>query len=386
MTLSRDADYAHYLYTCNRCRSCTTNREQANVIVCPSYDHLGYFSYSGGGKGYVAQGILEGKVKAGPEAAEVAMHCLLCHACQTMCPPGFELITVARQLREWLVSRGIYGSAAHRRLLDNLRNSGNPWGLAPSKQITAEKLGLPARPGNAEAVLFLGCHSGFGKSSLENELKIVTAARAKVMVMEDEPCCGSPALELGDQNLFRKIAKKTIQKLNDLGVEKVVTICPHCTSALLNDYMEIGDLEPEVVHFSEWLLGLIDEGRLKLTKQASRLTATFQDSCHLTRYLEQGDVAREVLKQIDGLELVEMNRSGEAAFCCGGGSWADKVVPGLWRNTVRRRLREAAKTRATELIVTCPYCESSFQKARPNKMKVTSLARLVARQLTDYRQ
>jgi len=111
MVLSRDADYANYLYTCNRCRSCTTNRGQASVTVCPSYAHLGYFSYSGGGKGYVAQGILESKVKASPEVAEVAMHCLLCHACQTMCPPGFELITVVRQLRAWLVNRGVYGSS-----------------------------------------------------------------------------------------------------------------------------------------------------------------------------------------------------------------------------------------------------------------------------------
>ncbi len=383
MVLSRDADYAHYLYTCNRCRSCTTNRGRASVIVCPSYAHLGYFSYSGGGKGYVAQGILEGKVKASPEVAEVAMHCLLCHACQTMCPPGFELITVVRQLREWLVSRGIYGSLAHRQLLDNLRNCGNMWGLAPLKRISAKKLGLSTRPRNTEAVLFLGCHCGFKKSSLESELKIIAAARAKVMVLEDEPCCGNPALELGDQGLFQEMAEKTIKRLNALGVEKVVTICPHCTSALVNDYLEIGELEPEVVHFSEWFLELIDEGRLKLAKQAPKLIATFQDSCHLTRYLERGDVAREVLQQIGGLELIEMNRSGDAAFCCGAGSWGEELVPELWRFTVRERLREAAGTGASALIVTCPYCERSFQKARPKKMEVTSLARLVASQLKD---
>jgi len=267
-----------------------------------------------------------------------------------------------------------------------LRNCGNPCGLAPSKRISAKELGLSTKAGNAEAVLFLGCHSGFGKSSLESELKIIDAANAKVLVLEDEPCCGNPALDLGDQGLFRKMAKKTIQRLNALGVEKVITICPHCTSALVNDYLDIGELEPEVVHFSEWLLELIDEGRLKLAKQASKLIATFQDSCHLTRYLERGDVGREVLKQIDGLELIEMNRSGDAAFCCGAGSWAEEVAPDLWRSTVRERLREAAGTGAGALVVTCPYCEQSFKKARSKKMEVTSLARLVASQLKDYSQ
>ena len=89
MTLNREADYANYLYTCNRCKSCTTDRDKEDVNICPSYGRKGFFSHSGGGKGYVAQGILEGKVPADEETAELAMHCHLCHGCQTMCPPGF---------------------------------------------------------------------------------------------------------------------------------------------------------------------------------------------------------------------------------------------------------------------------------------------------------
>ena len=383
MVLSRDADYADYLYTCNRCRSCATKHDQDNIIVCPSFAHLGYFSYCGGGRGYTAQGILEGKVKASEEVVKLAMHCLLCHACQTNCPPGFELTSVIRDLREWLVSQGIYSSKPHRRMLDHLRNSGNPWGMDPSKRLSAKKLGLKARASNAEALLFLGCHFGFGKSSLESEMKIIAAAHAKVLVMADEPCCGSPALELGDQPLFCKMAEKNIQRLNSLGVEKVITLCPHCTSALSNDYLEIGELEPEIVHFSEWLLELIDEGRLELKGQAGEMLVTFQDSCHLTRYLEQGDVARNLLSKIKGINLVEMERSRDAAFCCGGGSWANELMPELWRFTVRERLKEAVGTKASALITTCPYCENSFRKARPKRIEVISLAQLVRSQLAD---
>ena len=117
MPLDRDADYLSYLYTCNRCRSCAVDATPEMRPVCPSYAHFGYFAYSGGGKGYVAQGLLEGKTRPSAEAAEVAMNCLLCGACASMCPPGFDTLSFIRDLRDLLVRKGHTVNDKHRALL-----------------------------------------------------------------------------------------------------------------------------------------------------------------------------------------------------------------------------------------------------------------------------
>ena len=120
MTLERDADYSFYLYTCNRCRSCAVVPTLEMKPLCPAHAHFGYFTYSGGGKGYIAQGILEGKIKPSPEAAEVAMNCLLCGACAKMCPPGFDTMAFIRDLRDYIASRGVYINDEHKQMLSTV--------------------------------------------------------------------------------------------------------------------------------------------------------------------------------------------------------------------------------------------------------------------------
>ena len=378
MPLSRDADYATYLYTCNRCRACTTVRDRPELLVCPSFDHLGFFAYSGGGKGYTAQGVLEGKVAPTLEAAKVAMHCTLCHACATMCPPGFETIHFIRDLRAWLVSHGVYANAGHRRVLENLRTKGNPWNLTWGQ---APNLTLAAESNEVEALLFLGCRFKLSQSPLDGVLKIVHRAGAKVSVLEDEPCCGNPALELGDPELFIRLAEKTIARLNAAGAERIITLCPHCTSTMVNDYLEAGELKPEVIHLSEWIAELLAEGRIGLAETGPELSVSLHDPCHLTRYLERGEVLRQVLEQVSGLELREMERSGESAYCCGGGSFALEVAPELWRFASRERIREARASGAQALVTACPYCQASLSRAGGKRLEVIPLADLVAGRL-----
>lgn len=378
MTLARDADYANYLYTCNRCRACTTMRERPDLLVCPSFAHRGFFAYSGGGKGYLAQGVLEGRVRPTVETAEVALHCTLCHACASMCPPGFETIQFIRDLRAWLVSRGVYANPAHFRLLDNLRKTGNPVGR-PRRSVGEP--GLSTQTQGAEALLFLGCYFGQRKSSLESIQKIISAVGARVAVLADEPCCGSPALELGEAELFARMAEQNIRRLNAAGVSQIITLCPHCTSTLVSDYLEFGEFRPEVIHLSEWLAGLMKQGKLGWTETGSELAVTVHDPCHLTRYLERGEVLRQVLEPVPGIKLQEMPRSGESSYCCGGGSFMFEIAPALWRFAATERIQEAQATGAQEVVTACPYCQDSLSRAGGGKIQVIALADLLAGRL-----
>jgi Fe-S oxidoreductase len=377
MPLSRDADYATYLYTCNRCRACTTVRDRPELMVCPSFAAAGFFAFSGGGRGYMAQGVLEGRVPPSPEAAEVALHCTLCHACQTMCPPGFETTHFIRDLRAWLVRHGVYANPAHRRILENMRKFGNPGGASRSVPVGATgQSPLCTESHGAEALLFLGCR--FEAGATANLQKLIRAAGAKLAILPDEPCCGNPALELGDQELFARMARKNLERLNAAGVERIITWCPHCTSTLIADYQEIGELQPEVIHLSEWIAELLEQGRIGLADTGAELSVTFHDPCHLTRYLERGESARQALARVPGLELREMERSGESAYCCGGGSFVPQIMPELWRATARERMAEALATGAKQVVTACPYCQASLSQVAAKKIGVVMLLDLIA--------
>ncbi len=376
MPIEKDADYANYLYTCNRCRGCTTDKSGAMLPVCPSYSKFGFFAYSGGGKGYAAQGVLEGKVEPSPGLIEVAMNCLLCGACATMCPPGFEATAFIRDLRDHAVQEGFHINNRHKAILENLSSSGNPWGAAASERITADKVGAVS-PEEAECLLFLGCHAGLGKASVESVIKVLNAAGVSFAVLPDEPCCGAPALDMGDRELFEEMADKTIAAIEESGVERVVTLCPHCASTMTNDYWEVGDLEAEVVPIIDLLAELIGEGRLEL-KEGDGRTVSFHDPCHLARYLEQCDSPREVLEAMPELELKEMTRSREATFCCGSGGWSCEVVPELSTWTAQERLKELDETGADTVVTACSYCQGWLGKLAGEKFKVTDLVDLVA--------
>jgi len=370
MPLDREADYLSYLYTCNRCRSCAVDATPEMRPVRPAYARFGYFAYSGGGKAYVAQGILEGKTRPSAEAAEVAMNCLLCGACAAMCPPGFDTLAFIRDLRDLLVRKGHALNEPHRQLLERAR-AGAPWGAPrPLK-------GLPVYAGGEEVLVFLGCRERARPGVLGALRQILAAAGVTWGVLEDEPCCGAPLRDLGDAKAFARRAEETIARLNGTGAERILVPCPHCASALANDFLEVGDLEPEVVTLPRFLAEVVGEGRLALSESRA-MKITFHDPCRLSRYLGETGEARRVLAAVPGMELVEMERSGKGTWCCGSGAWAQQIVPGLSDFAADARREEARATGAALLVTACSYCTDRLGKNARGKPAVIHLADLVA--------
>jgi len=375
MPLSRDNDYAMYLYTCNRCRSCAVEPSDEHRAVCPSYSLFGYFAYSGGGRGYVAQGIIEGKVKPSEEAAEVAMNCLMCGACMSACPPGFDINNFIRDLRDHLVSADCYVNDVHREILDNMLKAGNPWG----KEI--KKADLPEFTGGQEILVWRGCEERMDKKLMTSVRAILDAAGVSWGVIGDEPCCGAPLLDLGDRAGFEAQAMRVIETLEKSGAERVLILCPHCAAAMAVDYaMDVGDLEAEPVTLPMFLAELIGEEKLQLSG-GPEMTVTYHDPCRLARWLEDTDSAREVIGAMDGLELVEMERTEEWSWCCGAGVWSDSITPDLSSFAARERTKEARATGADTVITACSYCARTLQKNRMRNQGVRHLAEMVAERL-----
>ena len=379
MPLDRDNDYGNYLYTCNRCRSCVVEPSASQLVICPAYAKSGFFAASGGGKGYVAQGILEGKVQLASEVAELAMNCLLCGACARACPPGFDTNSFIRDLRDHLAIAGFYANPAHERLIKNLRAKGSPYARAfPPAEF-------PAFTGEEEFLVLRGCRERM-KNELTPALAVVmSAAGAKWGALTDEPCCGAPQLDLGDRLGFADSAGKMAAALAESGASRAVALCPHCAEAL-NGYALLDDLELEVeiISLPALLSELTGEGRLQPVVE-SPLTVTYHDPCRLSRALEEWETPREILEAMPGIEIKEMARSGEWGWCCGAGGWAGEIAPELRDFTARERMKEARETKAQAVVTACSYCTGTLSKAGGRKsssgMQIIHLLSLLAGRL-----
>ena len=151
-------------------------------------------------------------------------------------------------------------------------------------------------------------------------------------------------------------AAQNIAVLNGYEVKRIVTGCPHCFNVLKNEYPELGG-NYEVMHHTQFIRDLIDQGRLKVADgnpfKGRRIT--FHDPCYLGRGNGEYAAPREVLSTLDA-ELVEMRRCKQNGLCCGAGGarmWMEEDI-GDKVNDVRAK--ELVETGADRVAVACPFC------------------------------
>ena len=192
---------------------------------------------------------------------------------------------------------------------------------------------------------------------------------------------------LGNEYIFDRMAKANIKLYADRGVKKVITQCPHCYNVLKNDYKQYG-AELEVVHHTEFISSLIQQGRIQLKATADAGNIIFHDSCYLGRYNFIFDAPRKVITAATGKAPTEMERCREKGFCCGAGGgrmWMEEKE-GTLINIAR--VEEALKKQPDTICVCCPYCMTMFDdglkdKEAADKVQVLDLAEIVANALRD---
>lgn len=297
--------------------------------------------------------------------AEELWLCATCRACVDRCPRGVEIIDVMRALRRIIVGLGAgYFPDSLRISLKNISGVGNPLGEEKGKRSDwANDLDVKTYTPDTELLYFSCCIPAYdprAKGTARAMVNILKTAEVDFGILGTrEVCCGESVRKAGNENLFQTLAQNNISTFTETGVKKIVVASPHCYNTFKNEYPELGG-NFEVIHYSQYLAGLIKEGRLKLTKELNKIV-TYHDPCYLGRHNAIYDEPREVLESIPGLELVEMPDSREDSLCCGGGGGR------IWMETKKGerlsdlRLEQAIEVGANVLATSCPYCLLNFE-------------------------
>lgn len=372
------------IMACGRCGKCIVGEKG---YVCPAHQHTAGFDETvARGRNGIARAILEGDLEITPEIVKNTYTCMTCKSCFVACgkkdhhgKDAIDECKITQALRADIVKAGMEPEPL--KAIDKaIEESHNPFGLAPAKRAAwADGLDLPTK---GEVVYFAGCYAAYRNPKLAKAtVAILKAGGVDVAYLgEDEWCCGVPELYDGNMELAEQIIMHNIEALQAAGCKKIVTSCAGCYHALKSEYAEIaGDMPFEVVHTSEVIAELIKDGKLNLTNEVP-MKVTYHDPCHLGRHEGVYDAPRAILAAIPGLEVVEMFRTKQHSWCCGGGSIVSNVFPDLTSSVAADRVEEAKGTGAELIVSACPSCEGHLSAAgRKADMKVDDINLLVAK-------
>ncbi|TMG30792.1 MAG: (Fe-S)-binding protein [Chloroflexi bacterium] len=315
---------------------------------------------------------------------DVVWDCVTCGACVQECPVGIEHIDHVIDLRRNLVMvESRFPDEAGTMLRDVDRTS-NPWGKPQADRMQwAEGLGVRVlQPGERppEVLFWVGCAPAFderARKAAVSTAKLMQMAGVDFAVLGSrEACTGDPARRMGDEYTFQRLAGENVATLNQSGVQKIVTTCPHCFNTIGNEYADFGGTY-EVVHHTQFLADLVNEG--KLAPMPSERTITYHDSCYLARHNDVREAPRELVSAVG--QAIEMPRNRERTFCCGAGGARMWMEEKRGRPINQERVREAVATGAETLAVACPFCTVMLDdgvRETGAKLQVFDLATLLA--------
>jgi len=388
MEYVRTIEHAEIVHRCFRCGYCKFPLDYVD-FNCPSYKAFGWDTYAPGGRMWLIRGWLNGEIKSSQTFAKILYSCAACDNCKDQCV--FEkfkdfLPDIFQETKAELVNEGVVPPEV-RDYFKAIITNGNPYKLPQTQRGNwAKGTGLQEFS-NQEYLFYVGCVGSYdevGQKMARAVGTLLIDAGVSVGILgNEETCDGNEVRTLGEMGLFEELAKGNIGKFKERGVTKIITLDPHALNVFKKEYPGLGGTF-EVVHYTEILAELIKEK--KITPAEYPVKVTYHDPCYLGRHNGIYDPPREILNAIPGLELVEIRRNRENAFCCGGGGgnfFTDILGTGE-DSASRVRVREALRTGARIIVVACPSCAKMLTDAvkieeLDDTLEVLSIAEIVLR-------
>ena len=247
-----------------------------------------------------------------------------------------------------------------------------------------------AAKGETPDILFwVGCAGSFDERAQKitrDICKILQHVGINFAILgTEESCTGDPAKRAGNEFLFQMQAMTAIQVLDGYEIKKIVTGCPHCFNTIKNEYPNLGG-NYEVIHHSQLIQQLIDEGKLKAEGGESfkGKKITFHDPCYLGRANGVYEAPRKALEILDA-ELVEMKRCKSNGLCCGAGGGQMFKEPEKGTKDINiERIDEALALQPNIVASSCPFCMTMLSDGVKNfnkeeEVKVLDIAEITVR-------
>ncbi|WP_134702467.1 heterodisulfide reductase-related iron-sulfur binding cluster [Ammoniphilus sp. YIM 78166] len=320
--------------------------------------------------------------------------CTTCRNCEDQCPVANEHVEKIVDMRRYLVLTE--GSMPHEatRYFQNIERQSNPWGINRKERIKwreeREDIEVPTvnEIEEFDYLFWVGSMGSFDKRSqkiAQSFAKILNVAGVKFAILgNEERNSGDTARRMGNEFLFQQLAQENIANFQAYEVKKIVTIDPHAYNTFKHEYPEFG-LEAEIYHHTELIHQLIQEGRIKPTKEVKEAIA-YHDSCYMGRYNEVYDIPREILKSIPGVQVLEMERNREDAMCCGAGGGMMWMEETQGKRVNVERTEQALSLKPTTIGSNCPYCltmlsDGTKAKEVEEQVKTLDIAEIVEKSL-----
>lgn len=314
---------------------------------------------------------------------EAGWECTTCQACSEVCPVGNE-VEKSDEIRNLQVLVEGNVPQEYQKIFNNLQNTGNPDG-AMSSDLTNE---LPAFDGTQDFVLWLGCFAKYKMdpkftSSVYSLIKILDSANASYGILKKEQCTGEPANRLGDKLTYNMLMQANLEELKN--VQKIITMCPHCSVNLGIEYAKYAKIDYEVYHHTQIIEQFINNGDIKVNKNNAE-KVTFHDPCNLSRMMGEVDAPRTAVKSCCS-DFTELKENGKNTLCCGagGGLWWKKETGG---KTHLPRAQQVVDSGAETVVTGCNFCFGMMNQGlgpllpeNKNPIKVKDVADIVAENL-----
>ncbi|WP_395061801.1 (Fe-S)-binding protein [Paraburkholderia silvatlantica] len=334
--------------------------------------------HGGAPNGLIVSGLIE---------AQTLWSCTTCRACVQECPMLIEHVDAIVDMRrnQTLVYGEVPGKGPE--VLANLRETGTAGGYDKAARYDwSVDLNAPvAQPGKRVDVLVVAGEGAFDmryQRTLRALVKVLNKAGVNYAVLgARETDTGDVARRLGDEATFQHMAREMMATLATLDFARIVTADPHVMHSLRNEYRALGG-RYEVLHHTTYLAELAATGRIapKAVQALTEKRTTYHDPCYLGRYNGETEAPRQLLKTI-GIKVVEMDRNGMRARCCGGGGGAPLTdIPGKQR-IPDIRIADARAVNAEVVAVGCPQCTAMLEGVVGPRPEVLDVAELVAASL-----
>ncbi|HDH02818.1 MAG TPA: (Fe-S)-binding protein, partial [Actinobacteria bacterium] len=298
-------------------------------------------------------------------SSEELWACTSCRACDEICPVDIEILDKILDMRRYLSLMEADFPAQLGKAYVSMENSSNPYGMGQAQRAAwTDKVDFDVKilgqdeVEHADYLYWVGCAGSFDERNQAvtlSTVRLLDEAGVDFAILgPQELCTGDPARRSGNEYVFQQLALQNIETLNDLGVKRIITQCPHCFNTLSNEYSQFGG-DYEVIHHSQLLMDLIQQGHLE-PKGGADKKITYHDSCYLGRHNDIYLAPREVIASIGGVQVVEMERNGADGFCCGAGGAQFWMEDQTGKKVNVDRAQEAVATGADEVAVACPFC------------------------------